>query len=143
MVGPYVCRLREENRCGGATTITPVTPHISSPFVRATGNACSATSSMVWCVERAKATSWMRVGGQSPRIFPPPHDLGTVIRLFKASAMKQINEAREAPFMSLWQRGYHDHVIRDQADLARVRAYISANAARWAEDEQNPGKIVA
>lgn len=43
---------------------------------------------------------------------------------------------------SLWQRGYHDHIIRDRADLARVRAYIEANPARGAEDEQNPGKIV-
>lgn len=36
---------------------------------------------------------------------------------------------------TLWQRGYHDHVIRNDADLLRVWQYIDTNPARWAEDE--------
>jgi putative transposase len=38
----------------------------------------------------------------------------------------------------LWQRGYHDHIVRDDRDLDRIRRYIEANPGRWAEDEENP-----
>lgn len=31
----------------------------------------------------------------------------------------------------LWQRGYHDRIIRDEAELARIRHYIRDNARRY------------
>ncbi|NCB62701.1 MAG: hypothetical protein EOM52_03660 [Clostridia bacterium] len=34
----------------------------------------------------------------------------------------------------LWQRGYHDHVIRGEADCLRIWTYMDENPARWAED---------
>lgn len=34
----------------------------------------------------------------------------------------------------LWQRNYYEHIVRDEADLARIRAYIEANPGRWDED---------
>ena len=36
--------------------------------------------------------------------------------------------------MPVWQRNYHEHVIRNQADLARIREYVANNPARWTED---------
>jgi putative transposase len=30
----------------------------------------------------------------------------------------------------LWQRDYYEHIVRDQAALERIRAYINANPAR-------------
>jgi putative transposase len=38
----------------------------------------------------------------------------------------------------LWQRGYHDHIMRADADFERVAEYIAANPARWDEDQENP-----
>lgn len=38
----------------------------------------------------------------------------------------------------LWQRNYYEHIIRDDADLARIRAYIAANPLRWKEDRLHP-----
>ena len=38
----------------------------------------------------------------------------------------------------LWQRGYHDHVVRDPDDLDRIRKYIEDNPAQWAIDAENP-----
>ena len=35
----------------------------------------------------------------------------------------------------LWQRSYHDHIIRDDEDLNRIRQYILDNPAKWDEDE--------
>jgi len=67
--------------------------------------------------------------------------LGTIIRLFKSAAMKRINEIRMTPGASLWQRGYHDRVMRDAADLARYRKYITDNPAQWSTDEENPVRL--
>lgn len=42
------------------------------------------------------------------------------------------------PFASrLWQRGYHDRVIRSDDELFRVREYIRNNPANWASDDFN------
>jgi putative transposase len=38
----------------------------------------------------------------------------------------------------LWQRNYYGHVVRDDEDLERIRAYIAANPLRWNQDEENP-----
>jgi putative transposase len=42
---------------------------------------------------------------------------------------------------NVWQRNYYEHIIRDEADLNRVRECIAANPGRWDEDEENPGII--
>ena len=34
----------------------------------------------------------------------------------------------------LWQRSYHEHVIRGEADYREIWEYIDANPAKWAED---------
>ena len=38
----------------------------------------------------------------------------------------------------LWQRGYYEHVVRDDDDLNRIRQYIIDNPTRWSEDEEHP-----
>ena len=35
----------------------------------------------------------------------------------------------------LWQRGYHDHIVRNDADYLRIWQYIETNPAKWAEDK--------
>ena len=39
---------------------------------------------------------------------------------------------------SLWQRGYHDHVIRDEEELMAYRQYILDNPRQWELDRENP-----
>jgi putative transposase len=41
----------------------------------------------------------------------------------------------------VWQRNYHEHVIRDEAESARVRCYIDENPLRWAFDQENPERM--
>jgi REP element-mobilizing transposase RayT len=60
-----------------------------------------------------------------------PLQLGHVVGSVKSGS------SREAG-LGLWQRGYYDHVIRDEADLERVREYIGTNPARWELDPENP-----
>ena len=40
----------------------------------------------------------------------------------------------------LWQRNYYEHVVRDEADLNRIRDYIQSNPANWDKDEENPNR---
>ena len=42
-----------------------------------------------------------------------------------------------APFgPKLWQRGYYDHVIRNQCDLRNTRQYILNNPRKWIQDKE-------
>ena len=36
--------------------------------------------------------------------------------------------------IKLWQRSYHDHVIRNEQDFREIWDYIDNNPARWADD---------
>lgn len=35
---------------------------------------------------------------------------------------------------SMWQRAYHDHIIRNEAEYQKIREYIDENPATWKED---------
>ena len=38
----------------------------------------------------------------------------------------------------IWQRNYHDQIIRNENDLHRFRRYIRDNPKNWKNDENNP-----
>jgi putative transposase len=38
----------------------------------------------------------------------------------------------------IWQRGYYDRVIRDDAELEALRQYIADNPVKCATDHENP-----
>ena len=35
---------------------------------------------------------------------------------------------------NIWQRGYYEHVIRNETDYRQIWEYIDANPAKWTED---------
>jgi putative transposase len=35
----------------------------------------------------------------------------------------------------LWQRGYYEHIIRDEKDLDRIETYINDNPSIWSHDK--------
>ena len=47
------------------------------------------------------------------------------------SALKRL--VNRALGRNIWQRSYHDHVIRGEADDREIWQYIDTNPARWAE----------
>ena len=57
------------------------------------------------------------------------HVDGVDIRAIVGSVKAQVS--RNAGITGLWQRSFHDHVVRDDADLARIREYIVTNPIRW------------
>ena len=60
----------------------------------------------------------------------PAHSLGAVVSPFKSQATKRIRfDLKRRSFA--WQERFHDTIVRDRADLERVREYIRTNPARW------------
>ena len=43
----------------------------------------------------------------------------------------------------VWQRGYYEHVVRGEADLARIRRYIAAHPSRWAAGRDGLDALLA
>jgi len=80
--------------------------------------------------------------GTSPARTSNP-TLGGIVGAFKSITtneyMKGVDDKNWPRFCKrLWQRNYYEHVIRDEADLNRIRNYIQSNLANWDDDEENP-----
>ena len=55
--------------------------------------------------------------------------LGVVVGTFKAAV------SRRSGRRGLWQRGYHDRIIRDERELGALREYVAANPLRWSRPD--------
>ena len=64
--------------------------------------------------------------------------LGKIIAYFKYQSTKHINQHHNTPGTRIWQRNYHDHIIRDDPDLQRLRQYIQDNPMKWELDQLHP-----
>jgi len=71
---------------------------------------------------------------------PVRSSLSSIIGSFKSAVTKQINQARNTPGISIWQRNYYDHIIRDEISLKKTREYIIGNPLKWDNDDENPDK---
>jgi REP element-mobilizing transposase RayT len=69
------------------------------------------------------------------------HAISEIVRGFKTFSARRVNE-RAGSRGVLWQRGYYEHVIRNEKALDRIRAYIANNPRRWADDPENISRAV-
>ena len=53
--------------------------------------------------------------------------ISTVIQQLKGSVTKQIGH-------TIWQKLFHDHVVRGDVDYSKIWEYIENNPTRWKED---------
>jgi len=65
-----------------------------------------------------------------------PGSLGAIIQNFKSTSTRRANRINASRGLPVWQRNYFERVIRDEAELARIVAYIQANPSRWQEDKE-------
>lgn len=54
--------------------------------------------------------------------------VSTIINQMKRYVTKQIG-------FSLWQKLFHDHIIRNEAEYQKIWEYIDTNHLKWQEDE--------
>lgn len=53
--------------------------------------------------------------------------LSQIVNQFKGYCSKQIGHP-------VWQKSFHDHIIRNQADYNRIWEYVDTNAIKWESD---------
>ena len=57
--------------------------------------------------------------------------LGTVVQQFKGAVTKHLRLSGIVGTKAVWQRSYHERVVRTRRELEYVRRYIHDNPARW------------
>jgi hypothetical protein len=60
--------------------------------------------------------------------------VGDIVRGYKSAVTKRINEIRNISGVPVWQRNYHEHIIRNEIAYLRISEYIQANPRRWQDD---------
>jgi putative transposase len=60
-----------------------------------------------------------------------PRSLASIIQNFKSVSTRKVNQLSQNDGAPLWQRGYYERVIRNQAELDHSRRYIVSNPDRW------------
>ena len=58
--------------------------------------------------------------------------LSEIIGLYKSGVSRKIHQID--PNVVVWQRSFHDHVIRNDSGYAKIAEYILTNPDRWGED---------
>ncbi len=61
------------------------------------------------------------------RLIIAPTSMSVVIQQLKRQISKQMG-------FSMWQKSYHDHIVRDEIDYLRISRYIDENPQKWLED---------
>jgi len=67
-------------------------------------------------------------GGGTPECASPTKSmLAKIINAFKSLTSRKIGT-------SIWQRGYHDHIIRNDESYRKIYQYIEQNPTKWKQD---------
>jgi REP element-mobilizing transposase RayT len=66
--------------------------------------------------------------------------IGAIIQNFKSVATRRVNRITRNSG-TLWQRNYHEEMIRNEKAYENIRRYIVENPLNWNEDEENPLKF--
>jgi len=87
---------------------------------------------------------------------PVAGSIPTILRSYKSAVTLRVNRLRvgarrqakrdqilpqsAVPLLDhpVWQRNYHEHVIRNDDEQQRIHDYIFENPQRWEEDAENP-----
>jgi REP element-mobilizing transposase RayT len=79
--------------------------------------------------------------GLSIRLTDEPNvdDLRDVVKWLKNSAVRRygtgVMHQQWQPYDGrLWQKGFHDHIVRNENELEIIRKYIDTNVQSWEKD---------
>ena len=82
-----------------------------------------------------------------PQGVAPTMSLADVVHRFKTlTTNRYIRAVKESGWTRLagrlWQRNYYEHIVRDEAELLRIREYVANNPLQWENDRENPSRSV-
>lgn len=86
-----------------------------------------------------KEQNSVRANDYSPQHnFRSPHrTIGSIIRGYKIGVMKALYDCNPYKYKrgeSIWQRNYHEHIIRNEESFRNISQYIANNPIKWQED---------
>ena len=79
----------------------------------------------------------------TPAHGPRPGSLAAIVGSFKSATTRRVNRIRGTPRAPFWQRGYYEHVLRDEGDLEKIRTYVAQNPLSWELDENCLDRLLA
>ena len=62
---------------------------------------------------------------------PISNSIPTIIRYYKASVTRRINELRNMQGSQIWQRNYYEHIIRNKNEYFAETAVIAFQNVEW------------
>jgi len=68
---------------------------------------------------------------ENGRLIIAPTNISVVIQQLKRYISKRTG-------FTIWQKSFHDHIIRNEEDYKRIWRYIDDNPSQWALDRYNP-----
>ena len=76
----------------------------------------------------------------------PTQGLRNIVGAFKSITTNEyirgVKQHGWTPFPGkIWQRNYYEHIVRNEKELIRIRAYIRNNPAQWDTDKENPFRL--
>ncbi|MFH0773852.1 MAG: transposase [bacterium] len=78
----------------------------------------------------------------TPHFRSPTQTLGSIVRGIKSVTTRQIRIIMGNPEFLVWQRNYHEHIIRNEIEYLKIKKYIQQNPIMWERDRNNP-KIIS
>lgn len=60
--------------------------------------------------------------------------VGAIVGGYKSTVTSQIRNLASDPAFVVWQRGFHEVIVRTEQRFAAIEQYIPDNPARWEED---------
>ncbi len=63
-----------------------------------------------------------------------------IVGTFKAAVTRQVHAVDGLCKLRVWQRTYHEQVIRSEKALESIRRYVVNNPLKWNLDEENPDR---
>lgn len=87
-----------------------------------------------------KASPFPGCNDTSPPRGTQSGSIGAILQNFKSVATRRVNRITRN-LGTLWQRNYHEEIIRNEKAYENIRRYILENPLSWDEDEENPLKF--
>ena len=106
-------------------------PNVANPNATKTNEPCRGGSRTARIRTAPNMGSMARTTNDMPTLPTQHKPLGRLVGAFKTVSTKRVNDLRGTPGTQLWQRNYHERVIRNGLALHVLRRYIANNPVLW------------
>ncbi len=81
-----------------------------------------------------------KAGERSSPLRGPSQTVGAIVRGYKAAVTSAINKLNNKS-NSIWQRNYHEHIIKNDESHIKIADYIVNNPCTWNNDSIHPNYV--